>query len=265
MFILSEKMDYKPLNNHIKSTSLDRQLSGPCVVIGSGPSGGSLKLHPQWRNYYSITCNWSQNHFPSHMTFYQDPDFIHKTKSVFEKHKCFPCCINSKSKKAIVKKKLTQFMCGYYVERIPHGMGNWIETKNSDIIQTTSPVTGIIAIATAYCWGFDPIILVGFDIDKQSKYEYYKPHYKFGKINHQSGDKFGSGIYNFLNKHKEKLHLINCGTSDWGPQINIKEALNNLQPNYSKTADRVEEIIFSAISKLNPRLLKKKLSQKRLH
>jgi len=223
------------INNHFKSTLFDNQCNGPCIILGSGKSLEQLNLCPQWKNYYSISCNWSQLYFPSQITTWQDAEFISGSQRVLKRYQYLTCSILPTSKNALYNKSLMIGLGGIYINRkiYPNGDPHWIESKNSKSIPSCSPITGVISIALAYIMGFNPIIIIGFDC-KIGEYKYYKKHPKYGFNNSRGANVHAKTQEKFLKNFHKKLNIINCSYYDKITQIKLHNALSQLGNNNRK-------------------------------
>lgn len=248
----------KEINNHFTSTILDNKFSGPCIVIGSGPSSKQLAECPSWKNIYSISCNYSQINFPSQLYFYQDKDFIFKNKEFLSKKKYLGVSILPTSQKALENKELMSDLGGFFINRVKYSKEpQWIKTKNSEKLQCSTPITGSIAISMAYIMGFNPIIAVGFDAQKGS-YSYLKHHPVFGKNNGRAALMHADGQSEFLKKWGRSLNLINCSDGNWS---NEKKKLCNILPdmkfhNKKDSQRKVEELFHENLKANNSIFLK---------
>lgn len=218
-------MQLKEINNHLPSTIFDQSCSGPCVVIGSGPSQKKLMENEEWKNFYSISVNWSQILFPSQMYFWQDGSFIGQSKSNLCKKQYISCSVIPTSKNALENKHLMQGIGGIYIDRIPtREKPEWLKTKKSDTVQSCSPISGAIAICMAYIMGFNPIIIVGFDCNV-GDYKYMKKHPQFGTFNKRAANKHAHTQVRLLENFGTEMNILNCSETEAITRHNFEKVI----------------------------------------
>jgi len=218
-------MQLKTINSHLPSTIFDQSCSGPCVVIGSGPSQQKLTENDEWKRFYSISVNWSQILFPSQMYCWQDGSFISQSKSNLSRKQYISCSILPTSKKSLDNKHLMQGIGGIYVNRIPtRERPQWLESKKSDEVQSCSPISGAIAMCMAYIMGFDPIIIVGFDCNV-GDYKYMKKHPQFGNFNKRAADKHAHTQVRLLKSIGPEMNVINCSKTEAMPRYDLHKTI----------------------------------------
>jgi len=218
-------MQLKEINNHLPSTIFDKSCSGPCIVIGSGPSQKKLIENEAWKSFYTISVNWSQILFPSQMFFWQDGSFVSQTKANISKKQFISCSILPTSKKAIENKHLMQNVGGIYINRIPtRERPEWLDSKNSSKLQSCSPISGAIAICMAYIMGFNPIIIIGFDCNI-GDYRYMKKHPQFGNFNKRGADKHAETQVRLLKNYGNDMGIINCSETEAITRFNFHKII----------------------------------------
>lgn len=228
-------MQLKELNNHLPSTIFDNSCSGPCIVIGSGPSQKILTENEEWKNFYSISVNWSQTQFPSQIYCWQDGSFISQSKSFVTKKQFISCSILPTSKPYLENQNLMQGIGGIYINRVPtRERPEWIDTKSSKTVQSCSPISGAIAICLAYIMGFSPIVIVGFDCNA-GDYKYMKKHPQFGYFNKRGATVHAQTQVRFLKNFGKEMNIINCSETeaitryDFSKTLKSQECENRLK------------------------------------
>ena len=231
------------INNHIPSTIFDQSCSGPCIVIGSGPSQESLITNKDWKNYYTISANWSQIHFPSQLYFWQDASFIASAKKQLVKKQYISCSVLPTSKSALNNDNLMQDIGGMYINRIPtQEKPPWIETKKSNSLKCCSPISGAVAMCMAYILGFDPIILVGFDCN-EGEYTYLKKHPQFGYFNKRGANVHAQTQVRLLKNLEKEINIINCSRTEAITRYDFGHTIKALgQSNKSINQSKIKDI-----------------------
>lgn len=226
-------MQLNSINNHLPSTIFDQSCSGPCIIIGSGPSQKKLIENEDWKNYYSISVNWSQLIFPSQMYVWQDGSFISQSKSILTKKQYISCSVMPTSTKYLENNHLIQGIGGIYVNRIPtRERPDWIETKKSNSVKSCSPISGAIAICMAYIMGFDPIIIIGFDCN-DGNYKYMKKHPQFGYFNKRAAEKHAHTQVRLLKNFGKEMNVINCSETEAITRQDFQKTIK-MQSDYNK-------------------------------
>lgn len=244
-------MQLKELNNHLPSTIFDDSCSGPCIVIGSGPSQKKLTENSEWKNFYTISVNWSQILFPSQMYCWQDGSFISQSKSYLSKKQFISCSIMPTSTKSLENKHLMQGIGGVYVNRIPtRERPHWIETKNSNTVQSCSPISGAIAMCMAYIMGFNPIIIVGFDCNV-GDYKYMKKHPQFGYFNKRAADKHAETQVRLLKTYGSEMNVVNCSETEAITKHDFHKTIKNQSDCNKKRCQKILKDIYIDSCKKN--------------
>ena len=243
-------MKLKSINNHLPSTVFDQQCSGPCIIIGSGPSQNELLTNKDWNNYYTMSVNWSQMSFPSQIYFWQDASLISQSKAFLNKKQFLGCSILPTSKVALGNQQLMQGLGGIYIDRTSsRERPDWIDTKKSDKIQCCSPISGAIAICMAYVMGFSPIVLVGFDCN-DGEYAYLKKHPQFGYFNKRAARKHAHTQVRLLKNFGHELGVVNCSQTEAITRYNFKKTVASLgESNKTKNQSIIKEVFIDKCKK----------------
>lgn len=234
------------INNHLNSNFLDRKFSGPCICIGYGKSAVQLRAYPEWKKYFSIACNYAQINFPSPIYMYQDRDFLIRNMNFISNYKFLGVPVLPTARYVLHNKALMQPLQGFFVNRIKHeARPNWLSTKTSTHLFASCPITGAIATSLAYCMGFNPIIIVGYDANPGS-YDYYKRHPLHGNHNSKGMAKWGRSQHNFLSSWGKDMNIINCSYSTALEKYELRDVLNEYKDefNYEQSCSILEDTFF---------------------
>lgn len=219
-------MQLKQINNHLPSKIFDQSCSGPCIVIGSGPSQKKLLENNEWKNLYSISTNWSQMLFPSQMYVWQDGPFVSQSKAFLSKKQYISCSVLPTSKRSLDNRHLMKGIGGIYINRIPtRERPEWLDTKKSDELKCCSPISGAVALCIAYTMGFSPIIIIGFDCNI-GDYRYMKKHPQFGINNKRAANKHAHTQVRLLKNFGKDMNIINCSETDALTKYNFDKIVN---------------------------------------
>jgi hypothetical protein len=235
----------KYINNHLNSSYLDKKFSGPCVCIGYGKSAIQMRAVPKWKKHFSIACNYAQSSFPSPIYTYQDRDFVNRSMGFISRYKFFGLPILPTARYVLHNKSLMQTLQGFFVNRIKHGnRPTWLDSKNSTHLFSSCPISGAVAAGMAYCMGFSPIIIVGYDAEPGS-YRYYKRHPIHGSNNSKGMAMWGRSQHNFLKNWGKELGIINCSYSSAMEKHELSDVITDLDDeNYGSSCDILEDIYF---------------------
>lgn len=242
-------MQLKEINNHLPSTIFDKSCSGPCIVIGSGPSSKKLTENDDWKNIYSISTNWSQMTFPSQMYFWQDGPFISQSKAFLSRRQFISCSVLPTSRKAIENKNLMKGIGGVYINRKPtRERPKWLETKSSKELQCCSPISGAVATCMAYIMGFDPIIIIGFDCN-EGDYKYMRKHPQFGYFNKRGANVHAQTQVRMLKNFGTDMNIINCSETEAMLRYNFHKVVQEQEENKNRCQSIVKDIYIESCKK----------------
>jgi len=233
------------INQYAEAEHLSNQFSGPIIIIGSGESCEQLeRKDAHWRKFFSISCNFSQLHFPSPMFSCQDREFLMKARYSVDKHKTYNFLI-TKRNQPVIKSSLCEKLHGFHHPLATEENNNysWIESKKMKDLRTKSPITGAFTIGAAHCMGFHPIIAVGFDA-VPGRYNYHKNHYRMKNNNPRAAAVHAKKQFDFLKEMSKKIGLINCSTAPWAKKWNLEELISSkfFSPNKEEMKAKMNEI-----------------------
>lgn len=253
------------INNHLNSSFLDKKFSGPCICIGYGKSAVQLKANAKWKKFFSISCNYAQQAFPSPMFVYQDRDFLMKSMNFISSYRFFGVPVLPTAKYVLHNKSLMQPLQGFFINRIKHEKRpNWIDSKNSTHLYCSCPISGASAVSMAYCMGFSPIVIVGYDAEPGS-YEYYKRHPIHGNHNSKGMAMWGRSQNNFLSRFGEEMGIINCSYTNALPKRELSDVIKEYADdmNYQQSCDMLEDTYFKEAQEFGSKAVEKFIQKPR--
>ncbi len=205
--------------NFKPSTLLDNRFAGPCIVVGSGPSSKILDTFQEWRQFFSIGCNWAGLRHKTDLLAWTDEGFLDRAKDDLPRD-AYNLLICGKSHPIpdFAHKIEALNLKGFRVLRkVEDERPSWLTTRSSELITTRAPISGVVALSMAYCMGFDPIIAVGFDASHKS-YQYAEPHPVYGMSNQRAAEDHAPWQYEFLKRHAKEMRIVNCSNpkATWG-------------------------------------------------
>ncbi len=217
------------------STDLHERFHGPCILIGSGPSQSQLDDLPEWRDWFSISCNLAQLAYPSPLYAFQDADFPKQTKGRTE---VLPPAYGLLLTRHTVPYFLPPPTWQGWRVRTRIGPTDWLTSSE---IHCPAWNTGALVAIFAHLCGFSPVVCVGFDATPNN-YRYATNHPRYGAENPHAARKHAGGQQKFLREYAQRLGLINCSTGDWAERQQLPALLAQHQPNGADIRGRLADL-----------------------
>jgi hypothetical protein len=236
------------IGNKYKISRFNHVFTGPCIVIGSGPSSKELDEFDLWKNYFSMSINFSQIKYISPIVFYQDLDVYRKLNGMFAKYKMLTIYEKVRNNNVSYINKKNNYTFGIQVSKRAIAGKTSFCIKN-DEIRTNMILSGYQGLALANYFGFNPIYAIGFDAT-DSNYEYAEKHPMTHRTKNSQAIHHLEKSAKFMKQNAVNLNIINCSKSKnvWGIQGNIKDILKHEQ-NYRSNYNIMENIMKKDFNK----------------
>jgi len=252
--VVNPYIDYPQLpQSFLPLRLLSGACSGPCVVIGGGPSAIKTIKRFGVPDCFIIGCNHAIEHYPCDMVICQDQQlFQHEPfKRVVENQKTFVITALSRATSRLSTPKTSGF---YYWQRRCNDTQQWKDSDPTNLLHTSSVLSGAQAAAIAHALGFFPIICLGLDVtERKDSYKYGFNHPKWGKAlpQTQSRQQIAKLQYEFLSDNAIEFQLVNCSTGNWMPKSDYGKVLDLVQQNSQESRIITEHVWLSNMKNRN--------------